>query len=342
MVPTHMSAVPKFRILQKLSGDDSSARAALVKAAVDHAMQQPISSFVERDSLVTLATKAATEANAALVLAVHGRPAFERQKQRSKASGEKVGDLLPADADGRIAKMLDDVRIPDAAWARGLVDPKLVNKLVAPVLQQTLLTFAKKLPIPGVGAEATGAAGALGGALLGGLGGLAGGAGRLLDVGKSVVGGLSAEVEKKMQAVAKDFAENASENLRDQLRQRIESEEGKKIVRELVLTAVARLREVKVADVLADADVIPAAELDGLVAAVIGHNGPRAAIADVVRAEIEAALVAEGSMTLGAYLDRAGVRDLAVAAVTAKADPVLRAFFSGPEFSAFLDLLLAE
>lgn len=337
-----MSAVPKFRILQKLTGDDSSTRTALVKAAVEHVMQQPLASFVDRDSLVTLATKAATEANAALVLSVHGRPAFERQKSRSRASGEKVGDLLPYDADARIAKMLDGARLPEAAWARGIVDPKLVNKLVAPVLQQTLLSFAKKLPIPGMGSEASGAAGALGGALLGGLGGLAGGAGKLLDVGKSVVGGLSAEVEKKMQAVAKDFAENASENLRDQLRHRIESEEGKKLLREIVLTAVARVREVKVADVLADADVVPAAELDGLVAAVIGHNGPRAAIVDVLRAEIDAALLAEGSMTLGAYLERAGIRDAAVAAVTAKADSVLRAFFGSPEFSAFLDLVLAE
>ncbi len=337
-----MSAVPKFRILAKLTGDDPAARAALVKAAVDHAMQQPLASVVDRDALVTLATAVATEANVALLLSVHGRPAFDRQRKRSAASGEKVGELLPSDSEQRISKLLDDVRIPDAAWARGIVEPKLVNKLIAPVLQQTLLSFAKKLPIPGVNPEATGAAGALGGALLGGLGGLAGGAGKLLDVGKSVVGGLSAEVEKKMQAAAKDFAENASENLREQLRQRLESEEGKKIVREIVLTAHARLRDVKVADVLADADALPAAELDALVASVVAHNAGRSAVADALRAEIDAAVLAEGSMTLGAYLDRAGVRAQAVAAVTAKADAVLRAFFAGPEFAAFLDILLAE
>lgn len=337
-----MSAVPKFRILQKLTGDDPAARAALVKAAVDHAMQQPMASVVDRDSLVKLAQAAATEANTALLLSTHGRPAFERQKARSAANGEKVGDLLPPDTEQRVGRMLDDVRLPEAAWAKGLVDPKLVNKLVAPVLQQTLLTFAKRLPIPGMNPDATGAANALGGALLGGLGGLAGGAGKLFDVGKSVVGGLSAEVEKKMQAVAKDFAENASDNLRDQLRQRIESDEGKKLVREIVLGVVTKIRDVKVAEVLKDADVVPAADIDGLVAAVVGHNRARSAIAEVLRAEIDAAVLAEGSMTFGAWLDRAGIRAAVVEALEAKSDTVLRAFFSGPEFSAFLDLLLAD
>jgi hypothetical protein len=332
-----MSALPKFRILSRLTGDDPTARGVLVRAVVDHTMAQPIAAFVDRESLVKLATTAATEANAALLIASHLRPGFERQRVRSARLGERVGDLLPPDADARLGRLMDGLVLPEAAWARGIIDAKLVNQLIAPVIQQTLLNFAKRLPIPGIGGD-----GALGGALRGGLGGLAGGAGKLFDVGKSVVGGLSAEFEKKMQSAAKDFAENASDDLRETLRQRIESEEGKKLLREIVMRAHARLREVKVEDVLADADAIPAVELDAMVAATIAHNTPRTAFADAVRAEIEAALAVEGALTIGEFLDRAKARAAVEAVIAARADSVVRAFASSSEFSAFLDVLLAE
>lgn len=337
-----MSAVPKFRILARLTGDDTSARDALVRAAIAHTMAQPIASYVDRDTLVALAKAAATEANAALVISAHIRPGFERQKLRSARLAEKVGDLLPPDVDDRLAKLLDGLVLPEAAWARGLIDRKLVNQLIAPVLQQTLLAFAKKLPIPGLSGETGGAANAFGGALLGGLGGLAGGAGKLFDVGKSVVGGLGAEVEKKMQAVAKDFAENASDGLREALRQRLESDEGKKLLREIVMRAHTRLGEVEIEEILKDADALPAAELDSMVAAVIAHNATRKAVTAAVRAEIDAALVVDGAMTLGAFLDRAQVRAEVEAVVLARADVVTRAFFGSDQFSAWLDVLLAE
>lgn len=337
-----MSAVPKFRILARLTGDDPSARSALVRSAIDHAFAQPIRAYVDRDSLVALARKATTQANVALLLSSHGRPGFERQRTRSARLGETVGDLLPPDSEAHLEAILAGARLPEAAWAKNLVDRKLVNQLVSPVVQQTLLAFAKKLPIPGVNDQATGAASALGGALLGGLGGLAGGAGKLLDVGKSVVGGLSAELEKKMQAVAKDFAENANEGFRDAMQKRLESEEGKRLVREIVLTAHARLRNVAVADVLADADALPAAELDAMVASTLAHNAARGAVADALRAEIDAALGVDGDLTLGAFLDRAGVRAEAEAALTAKLDGLLRTYFGSDGFAAFLDLVLSE
>lgn len=336
-----MSAVPKFRILARLTGDDPAARQALVRAAMDHAFAQPIASYVDRASLVALATTAATEANAALVLASHVRPGIDRQKLRSGRLGEKVGDLLAGDTEARLTRLLADLKIPELAWAKGVIDQKLVNQLVSPVVQQTLLQFAKKLPIPGLGGDG-GPTGALGGALLGGLGGLAGGAGKLLDVGKSVVGGLGAEVEKKMQAVAKDFAENAAEGFRVALRQRIESDEGKKLLTEIVIRAHARIRDVAVEDVMNDLDVLPRAEVEGIVAATIAHNAARRAVAEAVGAEIDAALAVDGAMTLGAFLDRAKVRPAVEAVVLARADAVTRAFFASDEFASVLDLLLAE
>jgi len=333
-----MSDGSKVRIRARLTGDAPETRAALVGAAVEHALAQPIASYVDRDSLVALARAAATDANILLLASSHVRPAIDRQKTRSNRIGETVGDLLPHDSEARVLRVLDKTKLPDAAWAKGIVDGKLVNKLVAPVVQQTLMSFTKRLPIPGMG----GGGGGLGGALRGGLGGLAGGAGKLLDVGKSVVGGLSAEFEKSMQSVAKDFAENAADEFRDAFAKRLASEEGAKIVREIVIRAHAKIRDVKAADLLAEIDALPAAEVDALVAATIAHNAPRSAVADALRAEIEAALAVDGGMTIGAWLDRAGIRDQVRAVIDARADVVLRRFFESAPFSTFLDALLAD
>lgn len=332
-----MSADPKSTIVARLSGDDPASRAALVRAATDHTLAQPIASFVDRDSLVALARRAVTDANVGLLLASHVRPGVERQKARSQKLGETVGDLLPHDSEARVLAVLDRSRLPKAAWAAGIVDPKLVNKLVAPVVQQTLISFTKKLPIPGMG----GGGGALGGALRGGLGGLAGGAGKLLDVGKSVVGGLSAEFEKTMNSVAKDFAETASDEFRDALKKRLASDEGKAIVRDLVVRGHARIRDVPVAELLAELESLPTAEVDALVAATLAHNAPRSAVADAVRAEIDAAMAVDGTMSLGAWLDRAGIRAEVAAVIDARSDAVLKAFFSSPEFAGFVDVLFA-
>lgn len=326
-------------VLARLTAESSPQRTALLRAALDHLATRPIASFVDVPPLVALAKKAVTQANVARILAEHGRPGLERQKTRSARLGETLGDLAPPDMEERLGRILDGTKLPEPAWAKGVVDAKLANKLVSPVVQQTLLSFAKKLPIPGMNDQATGAASALGGALLGGLGGLAGGAGKLLDVGKSVVGGLSAEFEKKLQVVARDFAENASDEFRANMKKRLESDEGKAIVRELVLTANARLRGVAVTDVLAEADNLPAAELDALVAATLAHNAARPAIADALRAELNALLAVDGATTLGDYLDRAGIRAEVEAVILARGDAELAAFFRSPGFAVVLAAL---
>jgi hypothetical protein len=335
--PLSSSAMPedtRSRILARLAGDDPAARSLLVRAATEHALAQPIASYVDRDSLAALARAAATDANVLLLLSAHGRPAVERQKARSTRLGETLGDLLPHDSDVRVGRVLDGARLPNAAWARGIIDAKLVNELVAPVVQQTLLAFAKKLPLPGVGEGGGAVGGALGGALRG-LGGLAGGAAKL-------VGGISAEVEKRMQSAAKDFADNAAEGFRVALKDRLESDDGKKLLRDIILRAHAKLRDVKVADVLAEIDTLPTAEVDALVAATIAHNAPRSAIADALRAEIDAALAVDGAMTLGAWLERAKIRSQVDAVIASRADAVLRAFFASDAFASVVEVLLAE
>jgi hypothetical protein len=331
-----MSEATKERILARLTGDDDGARRALVRAAIDHAMGTPLETCVDRDAIVAVIKAAIVDENVLWASRDHLRPAIERQRLRSHSLGETVGDLLPADADELLGRILDGARMPEPRWVETLVDRKLVNKLVAPIVQETLLSFAKRLPLPGIGGGETAAkAGAL-------FGGLAGSAGKLFDVGKSLVGGLSAEVEKKMREVAKDFADNVGENLRGTVRARLTSEEGKRLIREIALSSLARSREVPVAEILEEVEALPAAEVDAFVAAIASHNGARAALADALCAEADALLAIEGEKPLGELLEQGRVRAEVEAAITGRADAVLRGFFSSEGFADVVDLILDE
>jgi hypothetical protein len=327
----------KEQVLARLAGEDDQARKALVRAAIDHAMGTPLETYIDRHAIAALIRAAVIGDNVLWASREHLRPAIERQRSRSAARDEKLGDLLPADADTHLLRILDGARLPESAWAAELIDRKLVSKLMAPVVQEALLSFAKRLPIPGLagGGEAAAKAGAL-------FGGIAGSAGKLFDVGKSFVGGLSAEVEKRMRDAAKDFAENVGENLRGAVRARLTSEEGRRLARELALSILARLRKVPVAEVLGDVDALPPQALDAFVAAIAEHNGARAALADAVSAEVDAALSAEGQKTLGELLERARVRAQVESAIEARADDALRRFFASEDFAGVLDVVLAE
>ncbi len=108
-------------------------------------------------------------------------------------------------------------------WLKGAVDPDDIRQLVAPVIQQMLLRFASKLPIPGFSGGSGGGGGG-GGSGLGGLVGMIGkqvqkSAGQLAEAGKSV-----------MNSVARDFSRTATTEFRAALAVRMKSDEGKKIV----------------------------------------------------------------------------------------------------------------
>src|SRR5206468_3292871 len=105
------------------------------------------------------------------------------------------------------------------------VDAALFRRLFAPVWTNLLLSFAKRLPLPGMGGGGGAAGGGAAGAVGRGVSGIAGRitrsakeqAERLVDAGKSVMGGLGTEVERRLQAAAKDFSDSAAEVFREAL-----------------------------------------------------------------------------------------------------------------------------
>lgn len=330
------------RLLEKLSADDSATRRALVRISIDHALDRRLDEILEPDAVVRVIVDVLTEPNAMLLMTKHLRPGWDRHLARVTASGELVGEAIPEDTKERILSIADHAGKPDGAWTHGIVDSHLLKQLLAPVLQETLLSFTKRLPIPGIGGGGGGAAaakvGALGGALFGGL---AGQASKVLDVGKAVAGGIGAEMEKKMKDAAKDFANDAMDDLRGALRARLTSDEGKKILAELVSHGYDRVAKVKVADVMKDADVLPRAEVDALVARVAAHNGRRTALRAVIKEEVAAFFGVEGGKTVRQLAHELEVSNAVLALFEAHADDIAKGFFRNPAFVEWLDELLA-
>src|SRR5690606_38041897 len=127
---------------------------------------------------------------------------------RVTETGETLGDLLPLDTQQKLVEILVALEAPRPDWLREAIDPDLVKELFAPVLQRTLLSFARRLPLAGL----SGAAGGFADKLKKRVGERAE---KLADAGRRAMGGLGAQLDERIQAAAREFAEGAQRELRE-------------------------------------------------------------------------------------------------------------------------------
>ncbi|MCA9577913.1 MAG: hypothetical protein R3B40_19665 [Polyangiales bacterium] len=300
-------------LVDKLLASDQALLREGADKTLDALLARPLTRFLDDsaiETIVTLVTAAVTEANVERVVQEHIHPGLDRQIARSSANGETLGDLLPPGGDATILAILNKVRLPEAKWAVGVVDAALVRKLVSPVMQDILLRFAKRLPIPGLGGDGPSIPDPLG---LGKK--LRGATSPLSSVGKGLIGG----VDKKLQGIARDFAETATSDVRAALIERLRSDEGRALVAQIAEHASAHLRGVLLADVLREVDSLPRAEVEAFVPALLAHNVARQELQDTVRDELRAVLAVEGQQPLRELLERYGL----LAEVQREVPPVL-------------------
>ncbi|MFW5876076.1 MAG: hypothetical protein ACOCXM_05020 [Myxococcota bacterium] len=321
-------------LLSELGAEDSPRRRQLVSQLVEFALDRPVSELVDAGDIVEVLAAAVTADNASRVAERWLEPAWDRHRERTAQAGDTVGDAVPEPERAAIRKLLQDARLPKAAWAEGAVDPPLVRDLLAPVLQQTLLGFVRKLPGLGGGGEAEGGA-------PGPLGGLAGAfgkralerAGKLADAGRGV---LSGALDERVQQLAREFSRSALGGMRQALAERLESDEGKRLVGRIREQVFDRLLEAKVVDLMQDAETVPPAEARDVAAALVGFNAQRDFVQRAVREEVDAWLALEGARTAGELLEEAGLDDVVRRIANDRLDALLRAFFSTHGFAAWL------
>ena len=341
-----MAESTRQRIIEAIVRADSPERAAVIALFVDHVFAQKLSDLVDFERARAISTRALSKANLELIFERHVIPGYTRYRANVSASADTVGAFVPDSARDEIIKVIQKSKLPQGKWTEGAIDRALVRRLFAPVWTNLLVSFTKRLPIPGIG----GASGASAGASTPGRGvsGIAGRLGRtakeqaekLVDAGKFVMGGLGSEVERRFQATTKEFSDGAAEIFREALRDRLKSREGRELVAQISRQVTDHVLVTSVAEIHEDADRVPVAEILRLAPSIVAHSAPRAFVQGIVRQEIDAFLALEGNRPLKDVLAELGISDEVRAAVIDRTSALARGFFDSPSFRAWLDGLL--
>lgn len=332
------------RLLERLSGDDPAFRERALSTLIQFALDQPISTYLHIDETAQLIALAGTGPNTTRSIERHMRPGWERNLARCEETQDTLGNSIPDDVRARIPRLILETKPPKSEWAKNAVDPKLLRDLLSPVLQEFLLGFARKLPIPGKGGGPAGPGEDVSRSGFGLRNRLKQSASKraekFVEAGKSVLGGLSAEVERQIQAAAKDFSASAEQDIRRALIDRIRSAEGRDLLRQIVEQAVAHVLDTPLAEMNKDAESLPWDDIWALVPPIAEHNRERDHVVAAIRDELRALLEVEGQRTARELLEESGLLDDTVAAVLRHGNAPAQAFFASAEFDGLVRDLL--
>ncbi len=306
------------RAMARLRSPASAELGALVDLLIDAALARPIDGAIDAERVVAASIEVLEAERIARALGELVRPAWDRQRALVEKRGDRVEDWLPDEGRALLDELLADAQVPKGAWAKKIVDAGEVKELLAPVLQETLLAFAQKIPlVSAVGAvDEDSKAGKAAGKLFGLAKGIAQNAGeragKLADLGRGVLGGIGGEMEKRVASAARDFTHGAFEPLEATFIARLRSDEGQAILLRMRQRAVRTILAAPAAELARDLDSLPAAKLDRLVAHAIAFGVRRPELAEMLRAEVSAFVAAQAGRSVGEALQIWGLRELAV------------------------------
>lgn len=291
---------------------DENLRREGVAIVVDALLARRVRDVVDVTGLLALLEVAVVRPPLARGVDEHVLPAFDRFRDETTRRETRVGELLPDDARLELERLLLATRFPRFEWARDAIDPKLLERLFSPVLQEILMQFVGKLP--GVGAL-----------------------GALARVGGKAAGGALSGAK----SIAAEFSKSAFATLRDAVAARLASDEGRALVEELRRHAFRHVAEVPLAQILADFDALPWREVAKLAPAIVEHDLRSALGHAIVRAELAAFLEVEGERTIAELLDEAGVLPDVRAYLRVQGEGVLTALVDAPDFAVWLSKLMS-
>ncbi len=331
------------RIQALLSADDSPPRAELTRMALEALLSQPMASLLADPELVPIMLSAFTPGNAERVAERHGVPATTRIGVRLEACEERLRDMLPEASREGLVRILASGKGPRLGWLKGALDPTDLRELFAPVIQQMLVQFSSRLQIPGFGAT-----GAVAGPAAGALSGLVGmlgkqvqkGASQFAEVGKNVMGGLGSELERRLQALARDFSHTAMGEFRTAMEERLRSAEGQVILDRMRDRALTHVFEAKLADIARDLLQLPMQDLAAWSPAVVAYQSAHPLLTGMLETELGAALTVLGQRSLSELLSEAGLLEAASELTLRVVDPGAKALFASAAFGDWLSRLV--
>ena len=304
----------KGEALERLRADQSLRRDG-VAIVVDALLRQTVRDLVDPAVFVDVVARAAGASFLERLLTEHVEPGVERVLDGIE--GTTVGDLLPAGEGEAIEALVVGATPPTLDWMVGAVDPDLFRQLFAPVWQDVLLRFVRKLP---------------------GLGG--GIAGALTKMGDSAIGrfgrGVSGKVEAQMESTTSDFAKGLTHEVRLAITERLKSDEGQAIDAEIRKQVHRRILETDAAVILRDLDRLPRKELLRRMPAIVAANAKDELGRAIVRKEVEAFLAVEGHRTGHEVLEEAGVGPQVRAYLRVQAESLLGALLEDDAFAGWI------
>ena len=326
------------RVLERLRGTDAPLRTRGVALAVDAALELPLATFLDVERTTAIVLAGTTGENAARWVARHGWPGFERNLARYEGTNTTPADLLGPDARAQIERLAANVPRPTSAWAKNAVDPQLVRELLAPVWQETLTRFAKRLPVPGIGGG-----GDAGRGFGSGLGlryklksRVEGRAAELVERSKTVLGGLGAEVERQVQAAAREFSQSATQTAKEAFDARMQSEDGKRLVGEIRKQALAAVLDTPIATLQEDARAFPVRAWMDLAPLIADHQRGLPAYRALLSEEVGAIVAADGLRPIRELLAEAGLLDLVTTNLLTDLDVVAAATVETDTFARWV------
>lgn len=333
------------KIVAALTAEDPSLRSGAATLLVDHVLARPLAELVDADTVAEVTLMAFTEASLERVMQGHAAPGFAQFRTEVMQGDETVGDAVPPDLHGPMLDVIGQPDGPQGRWLVGALPPGQLVDLLAPVFQDVLLGFIAKVPgAAGVAGGGEGGGGGPSGTGGGGVMGMLGAAGRnragrLLDVGRSVVGGLG--LESVLKPVAQDFSRAAVSAFQQSLRKRLRSSEGRELLLQLQQGVFEHVMAVKLSDIDADLERIAIADVLALVPPLVAHNLGRELGQTALRSQVRRYYEVEGARPLSALLAQWGVEERVRGIAVERAETLSQGLFASEGFAAWLSQVLA-
>ena len=300
--------------------DDLSLRRDGVSVVVDALLRQKVRDLVDPSVFVDVVGRAAETAFLDRLLREHVEPALARVLEGLE--GTSVGELLPAPQAAAIEDLMADAQLPSMAWLADAVDPELIRQLFAPIWQDVLLRFVRKLP--GLGGGLAGALSSFGGSNIGRFG---------RDAAAKLGG---SKVEEKMQSTTSDFAKGLTQEVREAIAERLKSDEGRALDEAIRRQVHQRILKTDAALLLRDLERFPRAELMAHMPAVLSANLRSDLGRGLLRREIEAFLAVEGERTGHQVLDEASAGPQVRAYLRVQAESLLGVLLEDEAFAGWI------
>ncbi|HET6339147.1 MAG TPA: hypothetical protein VFG30_38265 [Polyangiales bacterium] len=333
-------------ILQRLTGSQTTYRTQLAELVVDQALALRVRDVADLEQLRAAVTRGFSVDNVRRVVEQHSAPGFERYARAIADSAATVGALVSPVAHQKLHALARKFQVPRARWADHALDPALVRQLLRPVWTQVLLNFAKRLPVPGVSGGSAGARAPAGGAtnsssITGFLTrSVQERAEKLIDRGRSAMGGLGAEVERRLSAAARDFSDTAAHAFRESLLERVQSDEGRELLGQILAGLTDHILRTRFADLQKDLDVMPMPELFDLIPELVSFAAGSGFVQEIAERELSEWVVAQGDRTLRELLDQYGLMADVRPMILQRVDAIAAGVIATPAFAQWLNLLL--